>query len=248
MSDQTRTVLLLGVAAPSAFLAIFGDSIAPSFRWSLGVVSLVTLAVLLFTSEWARTRLSRKQMRVESEEARSLLACERFLEAALAFQRAIDLGGDHPRAKLGLAYCIERLGHSDLALSYYANARFSANEYDDDTLITITDYYVGALARSRTDANLELALKVADGVLSRFEGKKDPKLDELRLGRAYILLALGQEKEARARFEALSHEALDPSLRERAARGSTSAGLVELARQGPEAFFGFLRSGADVIH
>lgn len=231
----SAAVLLLPADDPS-FLRIFG--IAGVF---------VSLAAMLTALRSFQRWLDGDRFSQELEHGKEYLAAGEFMAAALAFQRAAVYQKSW-RAHFGLAYALEGLGHLEDAVSEYREARFIGYESGKDVLAVTTNQYVRALLCLETVEAKEIALRAADAALVDLTGESSTEVDQIRLGRAYVLISLRRDAEAQSQFEEIACSACDEEMKRTAQFGATAAGLIELAKQGPETFFAMITKNNDKVH
>jgi tetratricopeptide (TPR) repeat protein len=228
----------------ASLLFVPGISSGPRIIGAVGVCT--SIVALWFTTDSFRRLLNQEAFSNEIGRGKTCLSEGNFVGAALAFQKAVAYR-DSWQAHYGLAYALEALGHVDEAVWEYRSAKFIAYGCKKPILAITTSQYVRVLMRQGTTEGGQLALKAADDALFHLKGESGIDVDEIKLGRGFVLMALGRDEEARQQFEELAHSKHDETIRHSAESGVTAAGLIELAKSGPETFFAMFSKSSDKI-
>jgi tetratricopeptide (TPR) repeat protein len=248
MTPKYLRTLLTALIISCLALLVYGRDLSQPL-WTGTLVTLFAAFVTRVTiSSPVQSWLSAGRYDHELGLGKSYLLNGQYSEAVLAFQRTLVHREESSGAHLGMAFSLEKLGHMDSALPEYFRAYFSSYRQDGDTLAVMAGEYLRALARNGGADGLETALKISNNALIHLKDKQGVHVDELKLGRAYVLLHLGNYSEAQEQFEELVRTTSDERIHEAAIVGSTSAGIHQLAQQSPSLLFALLDLEDRIIH
>lgn len=171
------------------------------------------------------------------ENGKALLQQERYIEAILAFEKALAYKRT-PSALLGEAFALEKMGELDSAIQNYSSAAFLSYQYSKETLADMTDIYVRALMRFNMDS--EIALRPCESALYHLKGTQNDSVDNLRVSRGFLLIRLNRGSEAKTQFEQVAETALNEDIKKLAREWAYVADLMDLSKEGMDQFFTML--------
>lgn len=230
--NECRTLLTATIAC-CVYLLFSGEHISPSSHYRkviIIILCILSAARLIISSPcltWLGARRRSRAFNHDLDSGKHYLSKGQFLEAALAFQRSLVHREDSFGAHFGLAFSLEKSGHMDSALPEYFRAYRCSYKETDDTFAMMAGEYLRALIRSGIEDNFEHALKVSDNALHHLKGAGSTQIDELKLGRAFVLFRVGNDTEAHDQFRELVHTAKEERIREAAFDGIRLTGMFQ---------------------
>jgi tetratricopeptide (TPR) repeat protein len=205
------------------------------------------LVAWLVVSDSIQKWLDRDRFFEEIELGKASLREGDIASAALAFQRAL-VYRDSWRAHYGLAFCLEKLGQLEVAVSEYRAAKRISYWCGRDVFAPLASEHIRALTRLGTDDANEIALEAARDALAFLGNDSGADIDEIKLRHAIVLLSLRREAEARIQFEGLARSSSDSEIRRAAESFERVGGLIQLAELGPDVFFSMISKGEGSHH